>query len=90
MLVAYFIPNCLYFTHPYIVEHGEYNQYFMVNHSYKPLKFVLRNLKIKLDFFVFFFRAPPMVHESSQARGRIRVIVVGLHSHRNARSKLCL
>ena len=37
------------------------------------------------------FRATPMAHGGSQARGRIGAIAAGLrHSHSNIRSELCL
>ena len=45
----------------------------------------------RLFICLFFFRAKPVAYQSSQARGRIRATVAGLHhSHSNARSELCL
>ena len=48
-------------------------------------------LSLFLPFFLFFlclFRATPMAHGSSQARGPIGATAAGLHhSHSNARSK---
>ena len=44
-----------------------------------------------LFFFFFLFRATPMAHGGSQARGRIRAVAAGLrHSHSNARLEPCL
>ena len=42
-------------------------------------------------FFFCLFRAPPTAYGGSQARGRIRAAVAGLHhSHSNMGSEPCL
>ena len=41
-----------------------------------------------MNFSVFFFRAIPVAHGNSQAKGRIRAVAAGLcHSHGKAKSK---
>ena len=46
---------------------------------------------ITLIIFFFYFRAIPVAHGSSQAKGRIEAVAAGLHhGHSNARSELCL
>ena len=42
--------------------------------------------------FIYFclFRATPMAYGDSQARGQIRAVAAGLHSHGNAGSEPCL
>ena len=52
----------------------------------EPLSSVL----LLLLLFVFFFRAIPAAHGSSQARGQVETAVAGLHhSHSNTGSKPC-
>ena len=45
----------------------------------------------KFFFFFLLFRAGPVAYEGSQPRGQIGATAASLyHSHRHARSKLCL
>ena len=49
------------------------------------------SLSLSLFFFFAFFRAAPAAYAGPQARSLIRDTAAGhSHSHRNARSKLCL
>ena len=44
-----------------------------------------------VDFFFFFFRAPPIAYRGSQARGLIGAVATSLHHrHSNTRSESCL
>ena len=51
----------------------------------------VRHLLIVLLFLLSVFRAAPMAHGDSQAKGPIRALAAGLcHSHSNAGSEQCL
>ena len=44
---------------------------------------------ITFCFFIFLFRAIPVAHRSSQARGQIRAIASGLHHSNKDLSHIC-
>ena len=53
--------------------------------------FIYSRYKFLFVFWLFFFRATPTAHESSQARGLIGATAAGPHHrHSNAGSKPCL
>ena len=69
-----------------------FDKFYLINIFPKNYTLFFFTLSLSVSLSLFFrFRAAPVAHGSSQARGRIGAVAASLHhSHSNAGSKLCL